>query len=105
MQVGAVDWILKFLENENFMHDYIKNNKMGKPPPHTIFRKIVKNYFKKTLPYNLSETVVAFDKLNACWDKFGHSSDQCRELEVVYEETLEKDALFKKYIKNMKYPQ
>ena len=83
----------------------LNSKKMGRPPPHTIFRKIVKNHFRKTLPTALNETVVAFEKLNICWDRYGHSSDQCRELEMVYEDTLEKDALFKKYIKNMKYPQ
>jgi hypothetical protein len=72
---------------------------MGKPPSHTIFKKVVKDYFRRTLPKNINETTMAFSRLNQCWSTFGYGSDQCRDLENEYDLTLKYDSMFQRFIK------
>ena len=77
---------------------------MGKPPPHMIFRRVVKNYFKKSMPEMLEETIRAEENLYSCWDKHGTSAEACKRFEQVYEEAMGHEMRYQKYLRTLNYP-
>lgn len=78
---------------------------MGKPPPHIIFKKIVKSYFKKSLPQYAEEIVLAENQLFNCWDLHGVGSETCKQFEVLHEAAAEENEYFRRYVRNLNYPQ
>ncbi|CAG9327390.1 unnamed protein product [Blepharisma stoltei] len=76
---------------------------MGIPPPHCIWRRIVKNYFKKALPSTLDETVIAGEKLEKSWEKYGMDAYESRLAEEEYMQSIEQDMILHKFLKRFSY--
>ena len=76
---------------------------MGKPPPHIIFKRVVKSIAKNLVPRNTNELTKAETKLHQCWDLNGVGSSNCLIYERTYRDALAYEKSYQNHLKNSNY--
>ena len=76
---------------------------MGRAPPHMIFKRAVKHLMSQIIPGSLQEALEAEESLNQCWAVHGIGSSKCSEQLEKYNEMIELNRKYERFIETKRY--
>ena len=76
---------------------------MGRPPPHVIFKRVVKGLMRDALPDGIEQTYEAHSKLQLCWDGYGVGAKECKGLEESFNLLQSYNNQYLRYVNNIRF--